>query len=141
MSASEPLDPVEIVDVIVDCVDVELVAAFWSALLGRPVGGRQGPYVWLDRSGGALGMGFQRAGGDKAGKNRVHVDVSGPDVRAVEARVVALGGSHAAGYDDGGFLVMADPEGNEFCIVPAGSVRMDDAGRAHYLDPPDDTHA
>ena len=36
-------------------------------------------------------------------------------------------------YDDGGFLVMADPEGNEFCVIPEGTFELDDEGRAHYL--------
>ncbi len=29
---------------------------------------------------------------------------------------------------------MADPEGNEFCVLPTGPVDLDDEGRAHYLD-------
>jgi predicted enzyme related to lactoylglutathione lyase len=129
---SEPT--AEIADVIVDCRDVEKTAAFWSALLGRPIEGRRGPYVWLERPEGAVGVGFQRVDHAKAGKNRVHFDVSGPDVRALETRVVALGGVRAPGYGGGGFLVMADPEGNEFCVVPDEPVDVDDTGRAHYLD-------
>ena len=128
--------------VTIDCTDPQQLARFWSAALGVEIQADYGDYVFLQRpaDGGPM-LGLQRVPEPRAGKNRVHVDVSGPDVRAVEARVVALGGSRAAGYDDGGFLVMADPEGNEFCIVPGGSVRMDDEGRAHYLDPSDDTHA
>ena len=30
------------------------------------------------------------------------------------------------------FLVMADPEGNEFCLLPGGEWRIDDDGVAHY---------
>jgi hypothetical protein len=36
------------------------------------------------------------------------------------------------GYEDGGFLVMADPEGNVFCIVPE-VLTFDDSGRTNYL--------
>jgi hypothetical protein len=36
------------------------------------------------------------------------------------------------GYETGGFLVMADPEGNEFCIIPKDPFELDDAG-AHQL--------
>jgi hypothetical protein len=124
---------VAIADVIVDCVDVERIAGFWSALLRRPIVGRKGPFVWLARPEGTVGVGFQRVAHGKTGKNRLHLDVSGPDVRALKVRVESLGGGRAAGYD-GGFLVMADPEGNEFCIVPKGAVDFDDAGLAHYLD-------
>lgn len=70
---------------------------------------------------------------DKRGKNRVHIDVSGPDISEVKMRIGQLGGRRADGYDEGGLLVMADPEGNEFCVVP-DSLEFDDTGRTHYLD-------
>lgn len=117
---------------VVDAVDPEGLAAFWSELLGRPVVGRMGPYVWLRRESG-LGLGFQRAGGPKSVKNRMHFDVTSPDPGAEQERVEALGGRRLEGYDAGGFLVMADPEGNEFCIIPEGAFELDDEGRADYL--------
>ncbi|MEV4253580.1 VOC family protein [Spirillospora sp. NPDC049652] len=121
--------------VIVDAGDPERLAAFWSELLGRPVVGRVGPYVWLERRNG-LGVGFQRAAGDrpgKTGKNRLHLDLESDDPAAEQARVEALGGRRLTEYDAGGFLVMADPEGNEFCVIPKGSFEIDDEGRADYL--------
>jgi hypothetical protein len=124
---------VEITDIIVDCGDPETVGRFWSTLLQRPIAGRIGPYVWLSRPNGGIGLGFQRVEEPKRGKNRVHIDVSGPDVGHVKRQVESLGGTRLSGYDDGGFLVMADPEGNEFCIVPE-SLSLDDSGRAYYLD-------
>jgi hypothetical protein len=123
---------VEIADIIVDCRDPEAVGCFWSSLLQRPIAGRVGPYVWLSRPTGGVGLGFQRVEAAKRGKNRVHIDVSGPDVGRMKQQVESLGGKRVPGYADGGFLVMADPEGNEFCIVP-DSLSLDEAGRAHYL--------
>jgi predicted enzyme related to lactoylglutathione lyase len=123
---------VEINCVIVDSADPDRLAAFWSELLDRPVAGRVGPYVWLERGNG-LGMGFQRTDGSKAGKNRLHLDLESEDPAAEQARVEALGGRRLTEYDPGGFLVMADPEGNEFCVIPKGSFELDDEGRAHYL--------
>lgn len=123
----------QISDIIVDCSDPENVARFWSSLLGRPIAGRKGPYVWLGSSKDGIGYGFQQVDEPTRGKNRVHIDVSGPDVVAIKRTVEALGGSRVAGYEDGGFLVMADPEGNEFCVVPE-AIKLDDAGRAHYLE-------
>jgi hypothetical protein len=102
---------VELADIIVDCANPEELAAFWSALLQRPIHGREGPYVWLTRSTGGIGLGFQRVDETKRGKNRVHVDVSGADVVDIKNRVEELGGRRLDGYEDGGFLVMADPEG------------------------------
>lgn len=70
----------------------------------------------------------------KAGKNRVHLDIAATDLVVAKARVEALGGRRVEGYESGGFLVMADPEGNEFCLVPAAPIRFDERGRTDYLD-------
>ncbi|CAM5610307.1 VOC family protein [Streptomyces microflavus] len=127
--------PLQINALIIDADGPERLAAFWSELLGRPIVNRTGPYVWLRRERG-LGLGFQQAGEPKAGKNRMHFDITSPDPGAERQRVEALGGRRLEEYADGGFLVMADPEGNEFCIIPEGpgSVGLDDQGHAHYLD-------
>ncbi|WP_209498717.1 VOC family protein [Streptomyces sp. PvR006] len=117
---------------IVDAADPERLAAFWSEMLGRPVVGRMGPYVWLQRETG-LGLGFQRTDEPKSGKNRMHFDITSPDPTAEQQRVEALGGRRLEEYDAGGFLVMADPEGNEFCIIPEGPFELDDEGCADYL--------
>jgi len=126
---------IAIVDVILDCMDPTRLAAFWSELLGRPVAGTKGPYVWLQRAEG-VGFGFQRTSAPKRSKNRMHIDVEAPDVAAAQRRIEALGGSRIPGYESGGFLVMADPEGNEFCLVPTVPFNLDDDGRADYLDDP-----
>lgn len=119
-------------DLIIDCEDPERLALFWSELLGRPVAARTGPYVWLERGAGP-GVGFQRVSEAKTGKNRLHFDVASPDPAAERARVEALGGRLLEQYASGGFLVMADPEGNEFCVVPPRPFDVDDDGRADYL--------
>ncbi|MFH9230190.1 VOC family protein [Streptomyces lydicus] len=124
--------PMRINALIIDATDPEGLAAFWSELLGRPVVGRTGPYVWLRRENG-LGMGFQQTAEPKSGKNRMHFDITSADPAAEQQRVEALGGRRLEQYADGGFLVMADPEGNEFCILPEGPFELDDEGRASYL--------
>lgn len=63
----------------------------------------------------------------------MHFDVSAPAPAVEQRRVEALGGRRLEGYDDGGFLVMGDPEGNEFCIIPEGPFELDDEGRTDYL--------
>ncbi|MFJ8141404.1 VOC family protein [Streptomyces sp. NPDC096013] len=125
--------PMRINALIVDATDPERLAAFWSEVLGRPVVGRMGPYVWLRRENG-LGLGFQRTGEPKSGKNRMHFDISAADPATEQHRVEMLGGRRLEHYADGGFLVMADPEGNEFCVIPEGPFELDDDGRADYLD-------
>jgi predicted enzyme related to lactoylglutathione lyase len=104
--------------VVVDCADPERLAAFWGQLLDRTVIGA-GHFVsleWAPRFG--AGLSFQRVSEPKTGKNRVHVDVICGDILATASRVEELGGRRADGYEDPGIIVMLDPEGNEFCLVP-----------------------
>lgn len=122
---------------IVDCRDPELLASFWARLLGRTVGDRTGPYVEL-RSirPDEPHLLFQRVTEPKTSKNRLHPDLVCADLAAARERVEALGGQAVPGYEAGGFLVMADPEGNEFCLLPDGPLNMDQEGNVHYPHPP-----
>ncbi|MFE9205271.1 VOC family protein [Micromonospora sp. NPDC007230] len=105
-----------------DVDDIELMASFWSRALGYqvrqgddgsaklwPPSDRPGPTVWL-----------QGSGTPKRGKNRLHLDlVSDGDPRDEVRRLLALGARPADVGQSGeeGFVVLADPEGNEFCVL------------------------
>jgi predicted enzyme related to lactoylglutathione lyase len=115
----------EIGDIIIDCADPSSLASFWADLLGRPIAGSNGPYVWLKYSAHAPGVGFQKVSRPKTGKNRVHLDLYASDVAAAKRRIEALGGRRVDGFESGGFLVMADPEGNEFCVLPSAPFELD----------------
>ena len=121
-------------DVIIDCRDPETLAGFWAEVLERSVAARIGPFVFLERVDG-IGVGFQKSDEPKAGKNRVHFDIRASDPAAARQRLEALGATYLPGYAAGGFLVMADPEGNEFCVLPERPFELDDEGRADYLPP------
>ncbi len=106
----------------VDCQQVSRVTAFWSALFDNapvseplPGWGRIGP---LTPDG--LALTFQPVPEPKPGKNRVHIDLVVDDVTAATAEVLRLGGRDLGEryeYDEGTVVVLADPEGNEFCVV------------------------
>jgi predicted enzyme related to lactoylglutathione lyase len=120
--------------IIIDCADPERLAGFWADLLGRKPKPHKGPYVFLTyQDGDAFGLGFQRVDEPRSGKNRVHPDFVCADVHVAAARVLELGGSRVPGYERGGFLVMADPEGNEFCLLPNTPFEIDDDGNVTYL--------
>lgn len=112
-------------DILIACADVEAVATFWSQLLGRPVAARIGPYVWLERQGG-VGLGLQSVPADGLGTNRIHLDLGAVTPATEQARIEALGGRRVDGYENGGFLVMADLEGNQFCVLPAEPFEVDE---------------
>ncbi len=113
-----------------DVADVELMADFWSAALGyRADLGDDGNAKLYPPDGSAAELPtvwLQAVAPPKAGKNRNHPDLNvlaGDDADAgVDAevdRLIALGarrvdvGQSAADP----FVVLADPEGNEFCIL------------------------
>ena len=62
---------------------------------------------------------FQRVPESKAGKNRLHVDFVAKDEGATALAIEAIGATRRWASDDpeDPFIVLADPEGNEFCIV------------------------
>ncbi len=65
-------------------------------------------------------MTFQPVPEEKSGKTRVHLDVWVDDLDAAFSLVAQLDGSDTGDrhdYEDGTVVVMADPEGNEFCLV------------------------
>ena len=108
-------------EIIIDCNDPRPVAAFWSQVLGWRVQEHHG-VLWMSESGDwrDLGLVFVQVPEKKPGKNRIHLDVSpvGCDRDDEVARLVALGAHRAdVGQGDTPWVVLADPEGNEFCVL------------------------
>ncbi|OUE24988.1 VOC family protein [Clavibacter michiganensis] len=112
--------------VAVDCRDPHALSLFWAAVTGfeedpdepnRP--GEDA--AWLGDPVSGLGIILQRSDAPTAGKNRVHLDLA-PDDRTRDEeveRVLALGAALVAdrrNADGSGWVVLADPEGNEFCV-------------------------
>lgn len=107
--------------VTVDCTDAEAMAAFWGALLGVEVRGRWHEFVGLTpRVPGHPRMLFQRVAGPLPERRTTHVDLRVDDLESTTARVLSLGGTVVADhrYDETHWRIMADPEGNPFCLVP-----------------------
>jgi len=110
----------------VDCADPVLLATFWADVLvteiDGPLLGEPPHYVGLvPPSPGHPIVNFQRVPEPRATKNRLHLDVVVDDVEEATARVVGLGGSRfpSEDFSEYGFhwRVMADLEGNEFCLI------------------------
>jgi predicted enzyme related to lactoylglutathione lyase len=100
-----------------DCQEPLRVAAFWAEALGSNVEEDSRPEkAWVEPAGwGGPSIWFQRVPEGKTAKNRQHFDlrVMG-DVRTEIQRLTELGGTVLR--DDERGTVMADPEGNEFCV-------------------------
>jgi predicted enzyme related to lactoylglutathione lyase len=108
-----------IANVVIDCADPERLAPFWSAATGYSRTWSNDEFIVLspgDRGGPLLLL--QRVPETKVGKNRVHVDLGASDLEAEVERLVGLGAVRGQAHDLGfvRWNVMADPDGNEFCI-------------------------
>jgi len=113
------------IGLVLDCADPDALAAFWSAAIGYTTVGGAGSYVMLvDEAGELPKLLLQRVAEPKAGKNRMHLDIETPAVDAEVARLEALGARRVEpdAIEEHGtrWVVMADPEGNEFCVCNAG---------------------
>lgn len=105
-----------------DCDDVLKVAAFWSAVLDRPLD-KGGSEVFASIGGADGGRRepawyFSKVAEPKRAKNRVHVDLVNPAATAVD-ELVRLGATVIGEHQIPGqpWTVLQDPEGNEFCIA------------------------
>jgi len=107
----------------VDATDPDRLASFWAAVLDTEVDLTMddGRYVFLKGGAELPLICFQRVPEGKATKNRLHLDLSVPDLDAATAQVVELGGSWPGEVERQleGFTwrTLADPEGNEFDIA------------------------
>ena len=106
-------------ETVVDCADPARLARFWAGVLGGAPVDRSPDWSYLDPPGWTR-LAFQLVPERKTIKNRVHLDVEVADLEAATAAVEAIGGARISGVvvdDQGAFQVMADPEGNEWCLV------------------------
>lgn len=131
-------------DLVVDARHPASLARFWAAVLdGYEVApyddeamahlAAQGiddaeddPTVLLQAAGRLPRLWFQRVPEDKVAKNRLHLDLHADDVEAELVRLVALGAEPRVSQPNADVVVLADPEGNEFCLrrgpltIPSG---------------------
>jgi len=108
--------------IVIDSVKPSRIAPFWCALLGVQERGwfTQDYLLLSDGDGVAPKIAFQRVPESKSVKNRLHVDVGVADLDEAVARVIELGGSVVSEERElqgARWRVMADPEGNEFCLA------------------------
>ncbi|MFI6090908.1 VOC family protein [Streptomyces sp. NPDC051218] len=115
----------------IDCVDPDALARFWCAVLGYEVQEAEDGFISIGSPLEADGaqrvgsvpptLGFARVPEGKAIKNRLHIDVNPTDREQDEEvrRLLGLGARHAdvGQTGDESWVILADPEGNEFCVL------------------------
>lgn len=103
-----------------DAQDAGRLARWWAEALGGWVIVTDEPgEVEIRKSPGELpGLLFTPAAEPKTVKNRLHIDLRPDDQEAEVERLIDMGARHAdIGQSDVGWVVLADPEGNEFCVL------------------------
>ena len=109
------------IDVIIDCSDPETLGGFWAEALGYTKAGLFEQYfVLLPAVREFPPVILQRVPEPKTTKARIHIDLRVPDIETEAQRLEALG-AHRIDIGQGdnpGWITMADPEGNEFCVCP-----------------------
>jgi hypothetical protein len=99
-------------------VDVHSLGHWWAEVLGWPSEVTEDGDVQLTPPDGGPVWLFLGVPEGKAVKNRLHFDFKPDDQGAEVARLVELGARHVdIGQGEQTWVVLADPEGNEFCVL------------------------
>jgi len=105
--------------IVIDSEDPAALADFWSKVLGYPVVFSEDDEVVLAKDEKTWpGLVFVSVPEGKGGKNRLHIDLNPDDQQAEVDRLIGLGATRVdIGQGDVRWVVLADPEGNEFCVL------------------------
>jgi hypothetical protein len=111
--------------VVVDSHDCERLARFWSQVLGWRVTYQSDAEWSIEPPEGDPGVDvapdilFVKVPDEKVVKNRLHFDLRPTDQAAQVERLIGLGARRVdiGQGDDVTWVVLADPEGNEFCVL------------------------
>jgi predicted enzyme related to lactoylglutathione lyase len=114
--------PVSLHHIVIDAHDLPALARFWAGVLDwRILSEREREVVIGTDVSAPVGICFMPVTEEKKVKNRLHLDLtSGPEDRDAEIeRILALGARRVEIGQTGeeSWTVLADPEGNEFCVV------------------------
>ena len=113
--------------VTIDAVDPVVVAAFWGAALGWVQRQDEDGDIWIEPDednpefGRTRPLLIVRVPEVKLGKNRIHLDLVPDDHESEVERLEALGATRPSIGQTGNesWVVLADPDGNEFCVLRA----------------------
>ena len=108
--------------VVVDCEHASRLGGFYAELLDRPLAEDPNEYfafIPASTDPPFPGLMFLQVPEPRAGKNRLHIDLTTEDKDAAVARAIALGATHLGDFDEYGavWTTLADPEGNMFDIA------------------------
>jgi predicted enzyme related to lactoylglutathione lyase len=107
-------------NLVVDAQDPARLARWWAEALGYQITYEKPDEVEIRRTPDELpGLIFVPVPEQKRGKNRLHIDLRPHDQEGEVERLVNMGARHVdvGQGDEVSWVVLADPEGNEFCVL------------------------
>ena len=111
--------------IVIDCNDFETVLAFWQAVLGyeQKYFVKDDFAILVDPRGENVNVSVQKVPEARVGKNRLHLDLYAEDQEAEVQRILELGATRhpRTPEPDEDFVVLADPDGNLFCVIDAST--------------------
>ena len=115
--ASEPVGT--LYAIVLDVNDLKRCAGFWSEVLGKEISFKTDNYCRIGRGDDPPSLLLQKVPEQHEHKNRAHIDLDVTDLGSAVQRAVDLGGTKLDEISEYGitWAVMADPDGNEFCLV------------------------
>jgi catechol 2,3-dioxygenase-like lactoylglutathione lyase family enzyme len=121
---------------VLNVAGLDRATAFWTAALGYVVRHASPTFAVLTDPGRRWSnISLQRSDAPKGGRNRLHLDLYTKDQLAEVARLESLGATRLPWEygPDADYVVMADPDGNEFCVIDS-PYSQEDAGSGQGQD-------
>jgi catechol 2,3-dioxygenase-like lactoylglutathione lyase family enzyme len=103
---------------VMNCADIETMTDFWVQALGLEPGSREPGDDFRVLRGERVNLSLQLARTPVTARDQMHLDLYSDDPEAQVERLVGLGATRVRRNDDPDdtYVVMRDPEGNEFCV-------------------------
>lgn len=101
---------------VVNCADLETMTEFWSRALGLTPSSHEPDDDFRVLRGERVNMSLQVADTPVSARDQMHLDLYSDDPETQVARLVALGARFVRKSVEDAYVVLLDPEGNEFCV-------------------------
>ena len=101
---------------VVNCADLEIMTTFWTEALGLTPSSREPGDDFRVLRGERVNLSLQVADTPVTARDQMHLDLYSDDADVEVARLTALGARFVRESVDDEYVVLLDPEGNEFCV-------------------------
>jgi catechol 2,3-dioxygenase-like lactoylglutathione lyase family enzyme len=111
---------------VINCADLDLMTRFWAEALGLTPSSTAAADDFRLLRGDRVNVSLQLADRPPGCRDQMHLDLYSDDQTAQVERLVGLGASRVRHHqdDDEDYVVLTDPEGNEFCVCAVSADRM-----------------